>query len=113
MYQGQRVSNRKEEERDRREGRPMSRGEVKLLAIGAGPSNFGRPVALEEIVPDLAANSQIPPTSSRSASSSRTTCPAQPPQAPNRSGHLHLIPLALEATVEATPIGIGEEGRDT
>ncbi|HEU5266537.1 MAG TPA: SidA/IucD/PvdA family monooxygenase [Jatrophihabitans sp.] len=33
--------------------------EVELLAVGAGPSNLGLAVALEELAPDLAANSLI------------------------------------------------------
>lgn len=37
----------------------MSRREVELLAIGAGPSNLGLAVALEELAPELAARSLI------------------------------------------------------
>jgi L-ornithine N5-oxygenase len=37
----------------------MTMREVELLAIGAGPSNLGLAVALEELAPDLAANSLI------------------------------------------------------
>jgi L-ornithine N5-monooxygenase len=37
----------------------MNRREVELLAIGAGPSNLGLAVALEELAPDLAGNSLI------------------------------------------------------
>src|SRR5260370_27937950 len=33
--------------------------EVELLAVGAGPSNLALAVALEELAPDLAANSLI------------------------------------------------------
>jgi L-ornithine N5-oxygenase len=37
----------------------MARRDVELLAVGAGPSNLGLAVALEELAPDLAANSVI------------------------------------------------------
>jgi L-ornithine N5-oxygenase len=37
----------------------MTRREVELLAVGAGPSNLGLAVALEELAPDLAENSLI------------------------------------------------------
>jgi L-ornithine N5-monooxygenase len=37
----------------------MTRREVELLGIGAGPSNLGLAVALEELAPDLAENSLI------------------------------------------------------
>jgi L-ornithine N5-oxygenase len=37
----------------------MSNREVELLAIGAGPSNLGLAVALEELAPDLAENSLV------------------------------------------------------
>jgi L-ornithine N5-oxygenase len=37
----------------------MTRREVELLAVGAGPSNLGLAVALEELAPDIAANSVI------------------------------------------------------
>jgi len=37
----------------------MTDREVELLAIGAGPSNLALAVALEELAPDLAANSLI------------------------------------------------------
>jgi L-ornithine N5-monooxygenase len=37
----------------------MSDGEVELLAIGAGPSNLGLAVALEELAPDLAENALL------------------------------------------------------
>ncbi len=37
----------------------MSRREVELLAIGAGPSNLGLAVALEELAPDLARDALI------------------------------------------------------
>ncbi len=37
----------------------MSRREVELLAIGAGPSNLGLAIALEELAPDLARNALI------------------------------------------------------
>jgi L-ornithine N5-oxygenase len=37
----------------------MTRREVELLAIGAGPSNLGLAVALEELAPDIAENSLI------------------------------------------------------
>jgi L-ornithine N5-oxygenase len=34
----------------------MAKREVELLAIGAGPSNLGLAVALEELAPDVAEN---------------------------------------------------------
>ncbi len=37
----------------------MADREIELLAIGAGPSNIGLAVALEELAPDLAANSLL------------------------------------------------------
>jgi L-ornithine N5-monooxygenase len=37
----------------------MARREVELLAVGAGPSNLGLAVALEELAPDLARNTLI------------------------------------------------------
>jgi L-ornithine N5-oxygenase len=37
----------------------MTRREVELLAVGAGPSNLGLAVALEELAPDIAENSLI------------------------------------------------------
>jgi L-ornithine N5-monooxygenase len=37
----------------------MTRREVELLAVGAGPSNLGLAVALEELAPELAENSLI------------------------------------------------------
>jgi L-ornithine N5-monooxygenase len=37
----------------------MTKREVELLAIGAGPSNLGLAVALEELAPDLAENSLL------------------------------------------------------
>jgi L-ornithine N5-monooxygenase len=37
----------------------MGKREVELLAVGAGPSNLGLAVALEELAPDLAGNSLI------------------------------------------------------
>lgn len=37
----------------------MNSREIELLAIGAGPSNLGLAVALEELAPDLAENSLI------------------------------------------------------
>jgi L-ornithine N5-oxygenase len=37
----------------------MTNREVELLAVGAGPSNLGLAVALEEIAPDLAENSLV------------------------------------------------------
>src|ERR1022692_1289778 len=37
----------------------MTRRDVELLAIGAGPSNLGLAVALEELAPELAENSLI------------------------------------------------------
>jgi L-ornithine N5-monooxygenase len=37
----------------------MTKREVELLAVGAGPSNLGLAVALEELAPDLAENSLI------------------------------------------------------
>ncbi len=37
----------------------MTKREVELLAIGAGPSNLGLAVALEELAPELAANALI------------------------------------------------------
>lgn len=37
----------------------MTRREVELLAVGAGPSNLGLAVALEELAPDLADNALI------------------------------------------------------
>lgn len=40
-------------------GAGMSRREVELLAIGAGPSNLGLAVALEELAPDLARGALI------------------------------------------------------
>src|SRR5512141_681004 len=42
------------------EGTPqMTHQDVELLAIGAGPSNLALAVALEELAPDLAANSLL------------------------------------------------------
>src|SRR3954452_17591342 len=37
----------------------MANREVELLAVGAGPSNLGLAVALEEIAPDLAESSLV------------------------------------------------------
>jgi L-ornithine N5-oxygenase len=37
----------------------MTRREVELLAVGAGPSNLGLAVALEELAPELAGNSVV------------------------------------------------------
>jgi L-ornithine N5-monooxygenase len=37
----------------------MARRDVELLAVGAGPSNLGLAVALEELAPELAENSLI------------------------------------------------------
>ena len=37
----------------------MTRREVELLAVGAGPSNLGLAIALEELAPDLAENALI------------------------------------------------------
>src|SRR5581483_9423495 len=38
---------------------PMTTREVELLAIGAGPSNLGLAVALEELAPDVAENTLL------------------------------------------------------